>query len=128
MKYPHYSPVSYASLNRFLLFGYFRGPAFALNDIDPNFLVQLPRLQMHDGMYVLLQDFHDTVENLDLSFLSCLLLDLITFLDYKNSLFDLQIKDILLYLPISTFFIIYYEMYIDLKYFVQNIKLGFSGN
>ncbi len=82
---------------------------------------------MHDGMYVPLQDFHDTVENLDLSFLSCLLLDLITFLDYKNSLFDLPIKDILLYLPISTFFIIYYEIYIDLKYFVQNVKLEFLG-
>lgn len=82
---------------------------------------------MHDGMYVPLQDFHDTVENLDLSFLSCLLLDLITFLDNKNSLFDLPIKDILLYLPISTFFIIYYEIYIDLKYFVQNVQLEFLG-
>jgi hypothetical protein len=34
---------------------------------------------------------------------------------------------ILLYLPISTFFIIYYEIYIDLKYFVQNVQLEFLG-
>ena len=48
----------------------------------------------HDGMYVPLQDFRDTLENLNLSFLSYLLSDLIMFLDYKNSLFDLRIKDI----------------------------------